>query len=338
MVNEVLNDLVNNCADYFRAAPLPAKDIGDLPGNKEILRLALRKAKKKIKNFFSCYFLEEVWNIGFIEGSVEDFIEKKINYRTRWLFKPAKRFYFADPCVLKHNGSMFVFFEKFDRHERKGSIYVIDFDGKDSQGKMLLSMSSPYHLAYPIVFKHNDEVYMTLEEARSNNIQLYRLIAFPDKWEKVVILVENISGLDPTICRHDNLWWLFFALKEKGQSIKLYIYYSDHLFGPWKAHKRNPVKADIRSSRPAGKIFYYKGSLVRPAQDCSISYGGRIVLNKINKLTPSEFDEKAIKYIEPHFDNKYNQGVHTLSIGREFSFLDGKRLSFTLRKIIKIFS
>jgi hypothetical protein len=179
---------------------------------------------------------------------------------------------------------------------------------------------------------------MTLEEAKSDNINLYKLIAFPDKWEKAATLVENVSGVDPTICRHDNLWWLFYVLKEKGQSIKLCIYYSDHLLSLWKPHKKNPVKADIRSSRPAGKLFYYNGSLIRPAQDCSVSYGGQIILNRINKLTPSEFDEEAIKHIEPDFDNKYNQGVHTADIGREFSILDAKRFSFTLRKIITILS
>jgi len=123
---------------------------------------------------------------------------------------------------LEHHGSIFVFFEKFDLRKRKLSIYVIDFDGKESPTKMTLSMSAPYHLAYPSVFKHNDEVYMTLEEARSDNICVYRLIDFPDKWEKISTLVEGVSGLDPTICRHDSLWWLFFVLKEKGQSIKLY--------------------------------------------------------------------------------------------------------------------
>jgi len=72
MVNEVLNDLMNDCADYFRDAALPVKDVNDLPGNTEILRLSLKIAKKKIKNFFSFYFLEEKWNIGFIESRVED--------------------------------------------------------------------------------------------------------------------------------------------------------------------------------------------------------------------------------------------------------------------------
>jgi hypothetical protein len=337
MVNEALNDLMNDYADYFRAAPLPAKNVKDLPGNKEILRLSLKIAKKKIESLFKSYFLGEVWNIGFMESCVEDFIEEKINYGIRWLFKPVKGFYFADPCVLEHNGSLFVFFEKFDQHERKGSIYVLDFDGKESQRKMTLSMSAPYHLAYPFVFKDNDEVYMTLEEARSNNINLYQFVAFPDKWEKVATLVENVPGLDPTICRHDNLWWLFFVLKEKGQSVKLYTYYSDHLFGPWKPHKRNPVKADIRSSRPAGKIFYYKGSLVRPAQDCSVSYGGRIVLNRIKKLTPSEFDEEEMNYIEPNFENKNIKGVHTFAHSEEYVFVDGKKQVNTMKKLGRLF-
>ncbi len=45
------------------------------------------------------------------------------------------------------------------------------------------------------------------------------------------------------------------------------------LEGPWEPHRRNPVKCDVRGSRPAGTPFVHGGELYRPAQDGSKRYG-----------------------------------------------------------------
>ena len=42
------------------------------------------------------------------------------------------------------------------------------------------------------------------------------------------------------------------------------------------------VKTDVRSARPAGTPFVYQGELYRPAQDCSRTYGGSIVIHRNN--------------------------------------------------------
>ena len=59
--------------------------------------------------------------------------------------------------------------------------------------------------------------------------------------------------------------------------------------GPWKPHKRNPVKSDVRNSRPAGRLFYWNGDLYRPAQDSSQRYGYAMSINRVLRLTPDEF-------------------------------------------------
>jgi len=320
-----------------RSELVVAKNLNNWLDKKRLFKLIMKIAKKKITNFFQTYFMQEKWGIGLVECNFERFVKREHIPKIKWILKPSKNFYYADPFMIEKKGLSYLFFEKFDRKEKKGYIFATIFSSGDFKINMELAVSRPYHLSYPFVFQHDDATYMTLEEAKSNEICLYRLIEFPDKWERVATIVKGISGVDPTICSYDNLWWLFFVLKEANQSIKLCIYYSDNLVGPWKAHKKNPVKADVRFSRPAGRPFYYNGSLIRPAQDCSMTYGGRIVFNRIKILSPFEFDEEVIGYFEPSQKDEFNHGIHCADIKRDYAIFDAKKYSFTMNKILRIF-
>jgi hypothetical protein len=48
------------------------------------------------------------------------------------------------------------------------------------------------------------------------------------------------------------------------------------------------------------------------------------VLNRVNKLTPEEFVEEAVREISPIAP--YSDGVHTLSSCGEMTLIDGKRV------------
>ncbi len=124
----------------------------------------------------------------------------------------------------------------------------------------------------------------------------------------------------------------------------LYIYYSDEFDGNYQPHPANPVKTDIRSSRPAGNFFIENNILYRPSQDCSMTYGGRIAINKITKLTTSEFEEETIGHINPVQNCFYSKGVHTISSVGNYTVIDAKRFIFVwaafcyqlMRKVKKI--
>ena len=59
-------------------------------------------------------------------------------------------------------------------------------------------------------------------------------------------------------------------------------------------HRLNPLKIDVTSSRPAGPLFERDGMLLRPAQDCSSTYGAAVVLHRIVELTPDRFQEQCL--------------------------------------------
>jgi len=91
------------------------------------------------------------------------------------------------------------------------------------------------------------------------------------------------------------------------------------------------VKVDPRSAGCAGTPFVAGGSLYRPAQDCSRSYGGAVTLNRVIRLTPHEFHEETVAVVAPNA--RYPAGVHTLSSLGSITLVDGKRRAFTLRRV-----
>ena len=63
------------------------------------------------------------------------------------------------------------------------------------------------------------------------------------------------------------------------------------------------------------------------------------MINRIRRLTPSEFEEEPVASVEPDKSGPYPEGLHTLSKVGDFTLVDGKRFAFTayglLNKIVK---
>jgi hypothetical protein len=129
---------------------------------------------------------------------------------------------------------------------------------------------------------------------------------------------------DPTLFEHEGRWWMFGTLAPLT-NVALQIYYSDTFEGPYRPHVLNPVKFDIRSSRPAGTPFIHDGQLWRPAQDSSRTYGGRIAFNRILELTPETFREETVRYFGPVMGSTYDKGLHTVVQVGDVTLIDGKR-------------
>ncbi|GAG66909.1 unnamed protein product, partial [marine sediment metagenome] len=96
----------------------------------------------------------------------------------------------------------------------------------------------------------------------------------------------------------------------------------------WKPHASNPIKVDVRSARPAGNPFYHNGNFYRPSQDCSEIYGGKIVLNRITRLSPTEFKEEKVNVIGPYKNSPYPDGIHTISSVGDMTIIDGFQRKF----------
>jgi hypothetical protein len=104
---------------------------------------------------------------------------------------------------------------------------------------------------------------------------------------------------------------------------ELHLFHASSPLGPWTPHRRNPVKTDVRGSRPAGSLFWWNGELWRPAQDCSVRYGYAITLHRVLRLNTSEFREEPVARIDPDWTAGL-RGTHTLNSAPGLVVLDGR--------------
>ena len=194
-------------------------------------------------------------------------------------------------------------------------------------------MAPAYHTSYPYLFEHLGQIYCVPETYQAREVSLYRAEEFPNRWVKVATLIEDLAGLDSTVFQHEGRWWLMATDNDDGPNRKLKAWYASELLGPWKPHAANPVKVDARSARPAGTPFMHNGHLYRPAQDSSREYGGRVILNRVLRLTPTEFREEQAVVIEPDEYGPYPDGLHTLSSVGDMTVIDGRKKVFALKNL-----
>lgn len=246
------------------------------------------------------------------------------------LLPPPGRFY-ADPFLLQRSARTYMFIEDFRHDTGKGLISVVDLDANDVNAVRPV-LECDIHLSYPFVFEHEREVYLMPETKERRRVELYRATRFPDEWKLECILLDDVTAVDPTLHYHDGRWWLFANVAVPGASTwdELHLFYADELIGPWRAHAANPVVSDVRSARPAGRLFVRNGDLIRPSQDCSVSYGYAITLNRIERLSESDYREVPFERITPDW-LPGNLGTHTLNSSEEFEVRDAKIVYRKLR-------
>ena len=124
---------------------------------------------------------------------------------------------------------------------------------------------------------------------------------FPGRWELDRVLWDGVFAVDTTPLEHDGRTWIFTSIRTPrgGATETLSLFSADSLTSPWLEHPANPVIADARSARPAGRVHARDGRLLRPAQDGSVRYGYALVLNEIRALTPETYREEEMRRVEP---------------------------------------
>ncbi len=324
---QVCNNILNG-KDLFSNS-VPSKTdakIYRVPGNLKMLFFLFKLFFNKIFFHFNELFKAEKWNIGVVKMSPDELLYTDSEITPNWCPEPANNYYYADPFAIEHENEVEIFFEYYNYKITKGNISRMTYDKiNNAFSDITTVIEKKSHLSYPYIFNNKNVNYCIPETANDNCIQLYKLInnnTVPYK-----LLIDNVSAVDTSTIFYQNKWWLFFTKKENS-AIHLYIYFSDKLDGDYHPHKNNPVKSDVQSSRPAGNIFQHKNELYRPSQDCSKTYGGKIALNKIIKLTDTSFEEVTIKHINPFNNTKFNKGVHTMTITKNYIVFDAKKMVF----------
>jgi hypothetical protein len=236
---------------------------------------------------------------------------------------PAHRFY-ADPFPITWKGRTMVFFEDLDHRVNKGIISAIEFDGNGPVGPVMPVLEEPWHLSYPFLIAHDDELWMIPESSSNLDVAIYKCVEYPDRWERHATLLSGFELGDATIVRHQNRHYLFGATRDGagGYSDTLSIFHAEDLFGRWQPHARNPVLLDRASARPAGHFVQSGGRLWRPVQDCSYGYGCALGLAEVTELSPTGFSQTVHHVIRPG-PRWPGRKLHTLNRCGRLELIDG---------------
>lgn len=285
------------------------------------LKLAKNSVRRKL-------FYQQQWNIGITHVPIRLFLRPDFKPVVNWLPALRRDRCRADPFGVSMNGHLVIFCEDFDYSVCRGRIVSIEVvDGVASSPRHALEF--PGHASYPYVFEHQGRVYCIPETGTTREVCLYRAESLPDRWAKVATLIRGVGAVDSTVFKHAERWWLACTDRDCGVNSKLLIWHARELVGPWTPHLANPVKIDIRSSRPAGTPFVHEGQLYRPGQDCSRTYGSQIAINRVTRLTPSEFEEVPASVVKPDPSGPYPDGLHTISAVGNLTLIDGLRFVST---------
>ena len=168
-------------------------------------------------------------------------------------------------------------------------------------------LSTDYHLSFPFLFEEGGTLYMMPETCAARRVEIWRCVAFPDRWERHATALEGVVAADSTLSKIDGVWWLFTNISTdpfEEMNSELHLYQVD---GPdlksLVAHPLNPVVFDTRTARNAGRILEKNGIFYRPSQDNSHgTYGYGLNLMRIDRLTPEEYEETLMRKIEPIFE------------------------------------
>jgi hypothetical protein len=299
--------------------------------------LAARIAARAAATGFRALFRHDQWNIGIIDRPIAQFLTMSVLPEIEWLPATRRSELRADPFGTLYQGRPTILCEYFSYRDNRGFIVAIDPERGAAGARVQIGPDRPVHLSYPFLFEAGGRLLCVPESSAAKEIVLYEVERFPDRWVKAATLIAGRAFADATVFQYQGRWWLAASdVADKGANSELHLWFAEAPRGPWEAHPGNPVKIDVRSARPAGAPFWVDGALYRPAQDCSSTYGARVIINRVLALTPTEFCEEVAATVNPDPAGKYPAGLHTLSTLGDRTLIDGKRSVFVGAEFFRV--
>ena len=320
------------CADIrngntaYLDGPSQTLDVGPSGGRRPPTgRFFVTLLRNRARSYWGELWRADHWNVGIVDAPIGTFLNGGPIPPVSWLPEPPRGHFLADPFAVADDGRLFILAEEFDYWTNLGRITVVE-PGSTKPPRQVFDLK--VHASYPFLFQHDGTTYCApcISPGR-RGLDLFRALDVPTQWEKVGTILPDFAAQDATLFEHDGRWWLLATENAEPPHTKLHGWFAPAPTGPWVPHPLNPLKTDVRSSRPGGTPFVHDGHLYRPAQDDSTSYGAAIVLNRVVRLNPTEFEETPVARVDP-VPGRYSRGLHTLSAAGTRTLIDGKRRRF----------
>ncbi|MDQ3025368.1 MAG: hypothetical protein M3R58_02520 [Pseudomonadota bacterium] len=320
-VARTLRDLHAGGAKWVEMGTEPARDLpaDTFPGVAGLIRDITTMGKRVAQRAAEKALTVDTWSIAYRFGAAAEWTGSLEGF---FRLSPPNGWYWADPFPIQVAGRNYIFFEELPLGASKAHISVVEVDREGNASTPVKVLERDYHLSYPFLVEEGGTLYMIPETAHNNTVEIYRCVEFPAKWQLERVLMKDVRCADATLTRLGDRWWMFANGAAQGEEIndELFLFSSATLLGEWRPHRRNPVKSDVRSSRPAGHLFWSGNRLYRPGQICAPLYGSGIALHRVTRLTEDEFAEEEESQIVPREPDTL--GIHTLNRAGDLTVTD----------------
>lgn len=274
---------------------------------------------KKIKS----YFTDGEWYVG-IRKHTGEFTESKMEVT---ILDNTWRYWCADPFLFEKNQITYIFMEVYDKIKQKGFIGYRTIDGNERVSKIYPCLDIGIHMSYPFIFEQKGQVYMLPECHQSNKLTVYRAEKFPDVWVEDRVLLDNVKVCDSNIWEQSGKIYLS-TMKIHGMPYRydeLCLYYLNK--GELIPCTNNPIVYGSERARNGGACFKWADKLIRPAQNCSNSYGENLTFQIIKRISPEEYLEQevlklCISDISVKNSRKKFDGIHTFNTNGKYDVID----------------
>ncbi len=296
--------------------------VREAPGNMDLLGFLFTCNTNRIAHNQRNAAQHEEWNVGVLYQPISSLLDAKPSLNVRWLPAPSPGQQRRTPFGYMADGQLNVLYGKYDAAAGKGDISRLRPKRDNVLKRSRTMLSTGTVLSHPFLFEHDAQL-LAIPENDAGRVDLYRVNTGNEALDFVRCLIDG-ELRSPTIFQHEGRWWLL-GTKAPWEDVALYVYHAPALEGPWTAHVLNPVKTDVRSSRPAGTPFMHQGQLFRPARDNSLTEGWRVAFMRVLELTPTSFREELVKTIGPLKGSAWSYGMGTVSAVGDLTLVDGKR-------------
>jgi glycosyltransferase involved in cell wall biosynthesis len=280
----------------------------------------LRHLRKRLRE----QLFGEYWRIGVIDVPIDSFLRDGELPKVCWLVPDKVSGYWADPFPLPGDPDRLTC-EYFDQRSGLGSLEVLGFDRESRLiERRKLAVGLGRHASFPNILEVGGRCFGVAETAGRRECVLHEVDA-GGAWHPLYPLLNDVAAADPALFVWEGRWWLAFTDCDLGELDNLCLCFADSLDGPWTQHANNPVKVDTAGARMAGAFFWHDGALYRPGQDCLAWYGASIVMHRIVRLTPTCFEEVAVRRLQPDRQGACPDGLHTINAWGSRTLIDGKR-------------
>ena len=279
------------------------------------------------KGLYSLVRLRYRWSVSFVFTGWR----RAVLWRTKPIPTPSGHF-LADPFLWRQEARTYCLLEDYSYKKGIAGISVVELS-KDTSSPPKPVLNEPFHLSFPYLFEYQGTIYMCPECSASGQIRLYRATHFPEQWQFVKALMNDVVAADTMIFPRGDRWWMLTNLDRSGDGdfwSELYLFSADSpLSESWTPHPANPLLINPTGGRNAG-LLRDGDRIFRAAQTHGFDqYGAGILLNEIVSITGEQYEERLIGEIKPDWRHSL-LGTHHISSLEGVTVLDSAQRAFVL--------